>query len=293
MHETTCCADCRSVNILFDEASGEIVCMDCGVVSGTVEYTAPADRTIKTVSNHPIVYTSSSVGTVIEPYQRLEIAVAYDINRIIHQLSLPPIMQALSISYVRQIRSEMKKKNEHKIRFTRSELTALSLWITIKRLKHPLSVHEYLKLIRPFCKIKNLMRLEKRASYFIPNINRITDAELVTAYINNLISKLESSATISSSYGKVLGNYAIQMIYTNKGLVTCRRAGLVAASALYAADSLLAGHLRIRAFSRLATVGASNLSSLAEAFRRNAPVLPKEWASIQVSEYLFKEVGLR
>ncbi|MDR2699785.1 MAG: hypothetical protein LBC12_03095 [Nitrososphaerota archaeon] len=68
------CTECGSKNILHDEASGEVVCRNCGLVLGAVEFTAPADRTPKSVPSNPIAYTSTAVGSkILFFFYRLEL----------------------------------------------------------------------------------------------------------------------------------------------------------------------------------------------------------------------------
>jgi hypothetical protein len=76
------------------------------------------------------------------------------------------------------------------------------------------------------------------------------------------------------------------MIQTNPQVVTYRRAKLVAASAVLAADKLLANRLRLQPFAKLTKNGTGKLSSIATTLKRTAPPLPKQCAAIKLCEYI-------
>jgi hypothetical protein len=272
---------------LYDEASGETVCRNCGLVLGVVEFTAPADRVSKSVSSSPIAYTSSSVGTIIESSQRLELNVAYDIERVVQQLHLPKTTALLAINYVRCLRRSMRQQNDPKIRFTRNELTTLSVWTALKQLKYPISCNEFSQKIEPFVGSVNLMKTEKRACHFIGNVHRISDVELVTAHINKIVKALENNFIIDNYYAHVLGKYAIELVHAKTNLVRGRKSDLIAASAVFAADGLIAECFTLRVFAEFVNVGAGNLSAFADIFKRSAPPVPKESVVIHFTENLF------
>jgi transcription initiation factor TFIIIB Brf1 subunit/transcription initiation factor TFIIB len=276
---------------LYDETSGEAVCRDCGlVILEIVEFTAPADRITKNTSSNPLAYTSVAVGTKIAPYQRLELNVAYEIERVIQQLYLPTATKSIAITYVQHIRRSMRQQKEPKIRFTRTELIALSIWTALKQLKHPINCNEFSQKIMPLIGEVNLMKTEKRALHFVENTPRISDTTLVTAHINKIVKTLANNAVIDNHYSHIIGKYAIEMIHTKQNLVKGRKSDLIAASAVFAADGLIAEHFTLRVFAEFANVGAGNLSSFAEIFKRFAPPVPKESAAIHFIENLFKGI---
>lgn len=289
MSEYEKCFECGSTSILSDCESGEIVCMNCGLVLGDAEYAPPADRIPKLEPNSPFAYTSFSVGTEIESSQRTELNVAHDINRVIQKLELPRNLQQLAINYVRKLRRLMKQQKDLKIRLTRTELTVVSVWTAVKISNYPLSADEYLKKLQTIFKVENLMKIEKRASFFVKNENRIPDASLVIGHINKIAAKLETTI-VDSSYASKICSYAVQIVYANPGIVTNRKANLVAASALLAADELLAKRLRLKIVSQVANTGTGSLSELVETCKKYAPPLPKECAAVKFSSYLFKDV---
>ena len=290
MCEVERCNECGSNNIFYDEASGEAVCRDCGLVLGKFEFTAPADRISKGVPSSPIAYTSSSVGTIIESSQRLELNVAYDIARIIQQLQLPKTTELLANNYVQRLRRSMRQQNDPKTRFSRVSLTALSVWTALKQLKYPLSCEEFSQKLIPFLGKVNLMKLEKRASHFIENVPRVSDVQLVTAHINKIITALESNFVIDNYYAHILGKYAVELVHTKQNLVKGRKSDLIAASAVFAADGLIAEYFTLRVFAEFVNVGAGNLSAFAEIFKRFAPPVPKESAAIHFTENLFRGI---
>jgi transcription initiation factor TFIIIB Brf1 subunit/transcription initiation factor TFIIB len=109
------CSECGGKNILYDETSGEAVCRNCGlVVLETVEFSAPADRITKSTSSSPIAYTSGAVGTKFASYHRLEVDVAFEIERVIQQLCLPKTTKLIAILYVRRLRRAMRQQKDPK-----------------------------------------------------------------------------------------------------------------------------------------------------------------------------------
>jgi transcription initiation factor TFIIIB Brf1 subunit/transcription initiation factor TFIIB len=184
----------------------------------------------------------------------------------------------------------MKQQNDPKIRFTRTQLTALSVWTALKQLKYPLSCNEFSQKIQPLIGNVNLMKTEKRACHFTDNIPRISDIELVTAHINKLVKVLENKFVIDTYYSHILGKYAIEIVNTKPHLVKGRKSDLIAASAVFAADRLIAEYFTLRVFAEFTNVGAGNLSSFAEIFKRSAPPVPKESAVIHFIENLFRGI---
>jgi hypothetical protein len=293
MCEVDCCSDCGSTNILDDTETGDIVCMNCGLVLGNVEFTIPSDRITKNIPNHPIVYTRAAIGTKISSNQLAELKLAIDIHHLISQLDLPSSMDQLAISYMCKLRSAtQQKRNSRKIRFTRVEIIVASIWVTVKCLNYPLSADEYVKKLAPTFKIQNLLKLEQRANYFIKNQNRLPNIALVTAHITKIVARLEHNHLLDSVYANKVCSYAIQIIHTNPGVITNRRANLVAASAILAADGLLTKRLRLLPLAKISNAGAGNVSAIAEACKRYAPPLPRDCAAIQFSYYLQKELDL-
>jgi len=253
------CSECGSKNILNDSESGEIVCMNCGLVLGEADFAPPADRIPKTEPNSPFVYTSFAVGTEIASSQRTELNVAQDIDRVIQKLELPRNLQQLAINHVRKIRRMMKQQKDIKIRLTRTELTVVSVWNAIKVTNYPLSADEYVKKLQAVLSVENLMKIEKRASYFVKNENRIPDTELVISYINKISAKLEFTAA-DSAYTSKVASYAIEIVLANPGVITNRKANLVAAAALLAADELLAKRLQLKPVAQAANTGTGSVS---------------------------------
>ncbi|MCL2476596.1 TFIIB-type zinc ribbon-containing protein [Candidatus Bathycorpusculum sp.] len=292
MCETETCSECSSTNIIDDNTKGEIVCIKCGLVINKAEPTPPQDRTPPTTTKntkpHPIAYTNP-LGTKTPANKRTEISVAFDIHYIIPQIGLPLHMQEMAIAYMRKLYGATKKHNPKKIRFTKNELTTISIWTTIKQQNYPLSSDEYLKKLAPYIKIKNLMKIEKRASYFIPNQNRTTNIPLVTGHITKIAAQLETDIHIESAYANKISTYAIQIIHTNPGVITSRRANLVAAAALLAADHLLAKRLRLIPLAKVANTGTGTIAKLAKTCMRYAPALPPESAAIKFSHNLLKK----
>lgn len=290
MSENRRCPECNNNKaILVDNKNGAIVCKTCGLVLDSAEFAPPADRVPKTEPNHPIAYTSISVGTEIESTHHIELNLAHDINRVIQKLELPHNLEPLAINYVRKLRRLIKQQKKHKIRLTRTELTAVSIWTAIKLTNYPLSADEYLKKLQTLLSVKKLMKIEKRAGQFIKNENRIPDATLVTGHINRIAAKLENTHLIDSTYANKIGGYAIQIIQANPGIVTNRKANLVAASAILAADDLLTNQIALKHLAQVANTGTGRLSELAQTCKHYAPALPKEWSATKFSHYLLKE----
>lgn len=258
---------------------------------GSAEFAPPPERIPKTAPNNPIAYTRFCIGTEMESAQRTELNVAHDINHTIQKLELPHTLEPLAINYVQKLRRTMKHQNNHKIRLTRTELTTVSIWTAIKRSNYPLSAEEYLQKLQPLFKVINLMKIEKRAGYFIKNETRIPDPTLVAGHINRLTSKLENNP-IDNAYANKINRYAIEIVLANPGIVTNRKATLVAAAALLAADELLAKQVGLKTIAQAANIGTGRLSELAETCKQYAPTLPKECAALKFSSYLFKELAL-
>jgi transcription initiation factor TFIIIB Brf1 subunit/transcription initiation factor TFIIB len=292
MYETEHCTECNNTNILHDQTKGETVCKNCGLVLDTKDFTPPADRIPKNDPNNPIVYTSSAVGTEIESYQRLEQDIAKDIKWITQMLNLPNNVTQTATKYVCKIRHNMKHHNPNKIRFTKTQLTALSIWTTLKQIKYPLSYDEFTKKITPYVGNVNLMKTEKRANYFIKNQTHLPDIELVTAHIHKIITQLEQKHLITNHYATTLRAYAIQILHNNQGIVTYRRAKIVASATVLASDNLLAESLHPSTFAQIVNIGTGKLSTLASALKRSAPPVPKQCAAIKLREYFSQELGL-
>ncbi|MCL2690965.1 MAG: hypothetical protein FWE56_01750 [Candidatus Bathyarchaeota archaeon] len=293
MCEVEHCTECGSNNILYDEARGEAVCRNCGLVLGTFEFTPPADRITKSNSTSPIAYTSAAVGTKIGSSQQFEVNVAYDIDRILQKIKCPQPTKHIAITYVRRLLRAIKQQTtstDQKPRFTRKQLTALSIWTALKQQKHPISYKEYTQEIKKYVGKVNLMKTEKHATKYINNTPHIADVQLVTAHINKLVNTLENNAVITNYYAIILNKYAIEMIHAQQTLLKGHRPDLVAASAVFAADRLIAEYFTLRTFAEFTDVGAGNLSTFAETFKRHAPPVPKESAAIYLIENLFRGI---
>jgi len=287
------CIECGSNSILYDETRGEVVCRNCGLVLGTFEFTPPADRITKSNSTSPIVYTSAAVGTKIGSAQQFEVNVAYDIDRVLQKIKFPQPTKHIAITYVRRLLRAVNQQTsptDQKPRFTRKQLTALSIWTALKQQKHPISYKEFTQEIKKYVGKVNLMKIEKHATKYINNTPHIADVQLVTAHINKLVNTLENNAVITNYYASILNKYAIEMIHAEQPLLKGHRPDLVAASAVFAADRLIAEYFTLRAFAEFTDVGAGNLSSFAETFKRHAPPVPKESAAIYFIENLFRGI---
>ena len=293
MCEVEHCIECGSNSILYDETRGEVVCRNCGLVLGTFEFTPPADRITKSNSTSPIVYTSAAVGTKIGSAQQFEVNVAYDIDRVLQKIKFPQPTKHIAITYVRRLLRSIKQQTtatDQKIRFTRKQLTALSIWTALKQQKYPISYKEFTQEIKKYVGKVNLMKIEKHVAKYINNTPHIADVQLVTAHINKLVNTLENNAVITNYYASILNKYAIEMIHAEQPLLKGHRPDLVAASAVFAADRLIAEYFTLRAFAEFTDVGAGNLSSFAETFKRHAPPVPKESAAIYFIENLFRGI---
>ncbi|MCL2135747.1 MAG: TFIIB-type zinc ribbon-containing protein [Candidatus Bathyarchaeota archaeon] len=292
MYETEHCTECNNTNILYDETKGETVCTTCGLVLDTQNFTPPADRIPKNDPDNPIIYTNSSIGTETESFQRLELDTAEEIKWIVQMLNFPVNVIKNATKYVCKIRHNMKHHNPNKIRFTKNELTTLSIWNALKQLNYPLSYDEYTQKIRPYTGNINLMKAEKRANHFVKNQTHLPDIELATAHIHKIVTQLEQEHIITNNYANILDPYAIQIIHNNQGSITYRRTKIVAAAAILAADNLLAERLHPPTFAQLSNIGTGKLSTLTTALKHSAPPVPKQCAAIKFREYLSQELGL-
>jgi len=281
------CPECGSKNVLNDCNSGEVVCTTCGLVLGEGEFAPPAGRVPKLESNSPFAFTSFAVGTEIASTQRTELNVAQDIDRVIQKLELPRSLQQTAINYVRKVRRMMRQQKDTKIRLTRMELTVVSVWNAVKVSNYPLSADEYVKKLQGVFNVENLMKIEKRAGIFVKIENRVPDADLVIGHINRIAAKLE--CIIDSAYASKVSSYAMQIVLANPGVITNRKANLVAASALLAADELLAKRLHVKPVAEAANTGTGSVSELVATCKKYAPPLPKECAALKFSSYLFKD----
>ncbi|MGD6805884.1 MAG: TFIIB-type zinc ribbon-containing protein [Candidatus Bathyarchaeia archaeon] len=290
MSELTQCPECGSQNLLHDFDSGEIVCRGCGLVLGQEEFAPPADRMPKAESHNLFAYTSFAVGTELASTQRTEMNVAQDVDRLLQKLMLPRSLQQVAINYMRKLRRLMREQKETKIRFSRMELTVVSVWYAIKVSNIPLSADEYVKKIQDIFNVKNLMKIEKRASIFVKVENRVPNADLVIGHINRIAAKLEDEA--DSVYVNKASSYAVLIVLANPGVITNRKANLVAASALLAADELLGKRLHLKAVAKAANTGIGSVAELVETCKKYAPPLPKESAALKFSSYLFREVNI-
>jgi len=286
------CIECGNTNIKDDKVNGEIVCIACGLVLGNTEFAPPADRIPKTDPTNPIVYTSSAIGTEIESTQRTELNTTYDINLVIQKLELHHKLEPLAIYYARKLCYKTKQQTNHKIRLTRTELTIWAIWAAIKHTNYPLSADQYTKKLEPLYRTKNLMKIEKRASQFIKNENRIPNTTLVTKHINHIATKLKNTHNLNTTYTNKISNYATQIIQTNPGIITNRKTNLVAASALLAADHIFTNQLHPKTLAEIANTGTDRLAKLAQTYKQYTPPRPKDWASIKFQHYLLKEAGL-
>jgi len=292
MCENEKCPECKSTNILDDNETGEAVCMNCGLVIGKAEFTPPQDRTPtnKNTSKHPIIYTSAAIGTKTPNNKRTELKIAIEIHHLIPKLGLPQNMDETAIHYMRKLRHETRKHNPKKIRFTKNELITISIWTTIKQQDHPISSDEYIKKIEKHIKIKNLMKIEKRANYFIKNKNRTTTIPLVTGHILKIADQLENDKHLDHIYASKLCSYAIQIIHKNPSIITNRRPNIVAAAALLAADQLIAKQLHLTTLAKAANAGIGKISNLTKTAKRYAPPLPKDCAALKLTYQLQKKL---
>ncbi|MDR0460574.1 MAG: hypothetical protein LBH62_03945 [Nitrososphaerota archaeon] len=293
MCENEKCPECKSTNILDDNENGEAVCMNCGLVIGKTEFTPPQDRTSttnKNASKHPIIYTSSAIGTKTPSNKRTELKIAIDIHHLIPKLGLPQNMEETAIHYMRKLRHETKKHNPQKIRFTKNELITISIWTTIKQQEHPLSSDEYIKKLEDYIKIKNLMKIEKRASYFIKNKNRTPTIPLITAHIIKIADQLENNKHLERTYASKLCSYAIQILHKNPSLITNRRPNIAAAAILLAADQLIANQLQLIPLAKTANTGTGKISNLTQTAKRYAPPLPPDCAALKLTYQLQRKL---
>jgi transcription initiation factor TFIIIB Brf1 subunit/transcription initiation factor TFIIB len=289
MNEFDQCPECGSQNVLHDYDSGEIVCRGCGLVLGQGDFAPPADRVPKLESHNLFAYTSFSVGTEIASTQRTELNVAQDVDRVIQKLELPHSLQQVAINYTRKLRRLMRQQKDTKIRLSRIELTVVSVWHAIKVSNIPLSADEYVEKLQELFDVDNLMKIEKRASIFVKIENRIPDADLVVGHINRIAAKLE--ALVDSAYASKVSSYAVQIVLANPGIITNRKANLVAASALLAADELLGKRLHVKIVAKAANTGIGSVAELVTTCKKYAPPLPKECAALKFSTYLLKGVN--
>ena len=289
MSEFEQCPECGSMSVLHDCDSGEVVCRGCGLVLGEGEFAPPADRIPKVEPSSPFAYTSFAVGTEIASSQRTELNVAQDVDRVIQKLELPHNLQQMAINYMRKLRRLMRQQKDTKIRLTRMELTVVSVWHAVKVSNYPLTADEYVKNLHGVFDVENLMKIEKRASLFVKIESRVPDADLVIGHINRIAAKLEGA--FDSAYVNKTSSYAMQIVLANPGVITNRKANLVAASALLAADELLGKRLHVRIVAKAANAGTGSVSELVSTCKKYAPPLPKECAALKFSSYLFKEVN--
>jgi transcription initiation factor TFIIIB Brf1 subunit/transcription initiation factor TFIIB len=283
------CPECGSQSVLQDCNSGEVVCMSCGLVLGEGEFAPPADRVPKLEPTSPFAYTSFAVGTEIASTQRTELNVAQDVDRVIQKLGLPRSLQRVAINYMRKLRRLMRQQKDTKIRLTRMELTVVSVWNAIKVSNYPLSADEYVKKLHGIFYVENLMKIEKRASVFAKIKNRVPNADLVIGHINRIAAKLEGE--VGSAYTNKVSGYAVQIVLANPGVITNRKANLVAASALLAADELLGKRLHVKPVAIAANAGTGSVAELVATCKKYAPPLPKDCAALKFTSYLQKEVN--
>ena len=289
MSEFDKCPECGSQSVLHDCNSGEVVCMSCGLVLGEGEFAPPAERIPKFEPNSPFAYTSFAVGTEIESTQRTELNVAQDVDRVIQKLELPRSLQQVAINYVRKIRRLMQHQKDTKIRLSRMELTVVSVWNAVKVSNYPLSADEYVRKLHGVFDVENLMKIEKRASIFVKIENRVPDANLVIGHINRITAKLEG--IVDSAYANKVSSYAVQIVLGNPGVITNRKANLVAASALLAADELLGKRLHVKIVAEAANAGTGSVAELVGTCKKYAPPVPKECAALKFGSYLLREVN--
>ena len=289
MSEFERCLECGSPSVLHDCDSGEVVCRGCGLVLGEGEFAPPADRLPKVEPSSPFAYTSFAVGTEISSSQRTELNVAQDVDRVIQKLELPRSMQQVAINYMRKLRRLMRQQKDTKIRLTRMELTVVSVWHAIKVSNYPLTADEYVKNLHGVFDVENLMKIEKRASIFVKIENRVPDVGLVIGHINRIAAKLEG--IVDGAYASKVSSYAVQIVLANPGVITNRKANLVAASAMLAADELLGKRLHVKPVAEAANAGTGSVSELVGTCKKYAPALPRECAALKFSSYLFKEVN--
>lgn len=289
MSEFDRCPECGSQSVLHDYDSGEVVCRSCGLVLGPGDFAPPADRVPKLESHNLFAYTSFSVGTEMASSQRTELNVAQDVDRVMQKLELPRGLQQVAINYMRKLRRLMRQQKDTKIRLSRMELTVVSVWHAIKVSNIPLSADEYVEKLQELFDVEHLMKIEKRASIFVKIENRIPDVDLVVGHINRIGAKLE--AIVDRAYASKVSSYAVKIVLANPGVITNRKANLVAASAVLAADELLGKRLHVKTVAKAAKTGIGSVTELATTCKKYAPPLPKECAALQFSSYLLKEMN--
>jgi len=289
LSEFDSCVECGSKNVLEDYDSGEVVCMSCGLVLGGSEFAPPPERVPKFTSSSLFAFTSLAVGSEIDSAARTELNLVKDIDRVFERVQLPRIFVQAAINYAFRLRRARLSQLRVKTRFTCKTMSVVSVWHIINESKFPLSASEYLSRLGGVFSVEKLMKLEKQASRFLKVANQVSDPALVMGYIRKIASMLEE-VTDRVYVGKVC-SFAIKLVFVNLGVLTNRKANLVAAAALLAADDLLDKKLHLKTVCRLANTGMGSVSGLAATFKKYAPELPKEYAASLFSNILFREIG--
>ena len=295
---------CRHEHTIKDYTTGEVVCVDCGVVLSEVEYAPPPqvrlDRKLRAYE-----CTSYSAGTHLkaggrwgrlsrlDSRKRTEAKIATSIERICAWLSSPSHISAQAVYVARKLLRAMRRRES--VRFSVEEAAAVSVLLAYRYSNIPLTAERLAETLnrngygnRLYNK-DVVLRLYRRAS-------TILATSRYWGYPKDFLGKITAKflGRINNRYLSLLEQVAFSILKeaerSNSQLLAGRNPLVVAAASIIAADQLLGGHIGEENILRKAEVGDS-ATALASWLRRFTEIPPSE--ALQYRTTGFRETKRR
>lgn len=295
---------CRHEHTIKDYTTGEVVCVDCGVVLSEVEYAPPPqvrlDRKLRAYE-----CTSYSAGTHLkaggrwgrlsrlDSRKRTEAKITILIERICAWLNSPSNISAQAVYVARKLLRAMRRRES--VRFSVEEAAAVSVLLAYRYSNIPLTAERLAETLngngygnRLYNK-DVVLRLYRRAS-------AILATPRYWGYPKDFLGKIAAKflGMVDNRYLSLLEQVAFSILKeaerSNSQLLAGRNPLVVAAASIIAADQLLGGHIGEENILRKAGVGDS-ATALASWLRRFTEAPPS--GALQYRTTGFRETKRR
>jgi len=299
--EAVKCPECGSAHLIRDNATGEVVCADCGLVVHEVEAVqgfvpkGPDRGSFEVLnalgSGRPTPSEVRRGGRFLRYVGRYEEKakreVAMNIETVADKIHAPKEVRKGAMAIAKRLLKAMREQNR---KFRVEEVSAVSLWCACKVAGHAVTMDEYAEVVEPYISRRNggkvsLLKLINRAESIAPLPKVVKDAR---AYIVKFASKLEGQA--SPKLASAVASYAVTLYEEAADDVSGKDPVCLAATALCVADELMGGWIGRRRILELTGAGFSQ--SAAEAMKRRAPPPSKNLLDVYIDlmEKKFAEV---
>lgn len=280
---------CRHDHTVKDYTTGEVVCVDCGLVVSEIDYAPPPqvrmDRKLRAYE-----CTSYSAGTHLkaggrwgrlsrlDSRKRTEAKITILIERICAWLNSPSHISAQAVYVARKLLRAMRRRES--VRFSVDEAAAVSVLLAYRYSNIPLTAERLAETLngngygnRLYNK-DVILRLYRRAS-------AVLATPRYWGYPKDFLGKITAKflGMVDNRYLSLLEQVAFSILKeterSSSQLLAGRNPLVVAAASIIAADQLLGGHIGEENILRKAEVGDS-ATALASWLRTFAPPLPPE-----------------